>query len=55
MSKFFWHQELYGLLFLCELNDVEKTVLDCGAGGPRPLVLVSLVDSVSKNLIFMIK
>ncbi|MDC0558794.1 class I SAM-dependent methyltransferase [Candidatus Izimaplasma bacterium] len=36
MSKIFWHQELYGLLFLSEHNDTEKTVLDCGAGGPRP-------------------
>ena len=36
MSKIFWHQELYGLLFQCEQDNIEKTVLDCGAGGPRP-------------------
>ena len=37
MRPVFWHAPLYELLFTCEYYGiVEKSVLDCGCGGPKP-------------------
>lgn len=36
MKTIFWHSQLFYLLYLCDFYNVKPTVLDCGAGGPRP-------------------
>ncbi|MFX1368544.1 MAG: class I SAM-dependent methyltransferase [Promethearchaeota archaeon] len=36
MDILIWHSYLYDFLALTESSSLEKKILDCGAGGPRP-------------------
>ncbi len=36
MKPVFWQSKVYMFLYMCEYYNVDKTVLDCGAGGHRP-------------------
>lgn len=36
MDNIIWHSYLYDFLSLIESSSLEKKILDCGAGGPRP-------------------